>query len=206
MSGEGFLGRWSRLKGGARPVEPVEPAPAAAVPAAPTDEAEIAAKIAKLPRIEDLNPFSDFRQFLQSWVPQPLQQAALRRLWLIDPAIRDFVGPARDYSFNYNIPGDAPGYGAIGPWDDVAGQVARLFRDATPPEPPTLVQAPPAAGEAPDEPEDAPPVEELAAPADNNVALHNDGAHEPVAPAAELTLAEPVSVPVKRRHGSAIPS
>jgi hypothetical protein len=202
MSGEGFLGRWARLKGGARPAEPQEAAPAAAVPAVREDEAEIAAKIAKLPRIEDLNPFSDFRQFLQDWVPQPLQQAALRRLWLIDPAIRNFEGPARDYGFNYNIPGDAPGYGAIGPWDDVSGQIARLFRDAAPPEPPQPLTTPASTSEA----EQEPAVEEPETSGDSNVALHNGGAIESARPMPEVTATEAVSEPVKRRHGSAIPS
>jgi hypothetical protein len=37
---------------------------------------------------------------------------ALREIWRTDPAVRDFVGPA-DYAWDWNTPGDAPGYGPL---------------------------------------------------------------------------------------------
>ncbi|TAD91545.1 MAG: DUF3306 domain-containing protein [Alphaproteobacteria bacterium] len=161
MSDEGFLGRWARLKQQQKrdpAPTPTPPAPSAPGEVSPATEAplpargsaprsaveeELAKRIAKLPRIEDLTVVSDFRVFMQDWVPAPLRTAALAKLWRLDPAIRTFEGPARDYGFDYVTPGAAPGYGPLGPLDDVRGQLARLFQApaedaaqaALPPEP-----------------------------------------------------------------------
>ncbi|TCR66333.1 hypothetical protein EV560_104213 [Bosea sp. BK604] len=53
----------------------------------------------------------------------------MRRMWLIDPAIRDFVSAALDYAHDYNTPGGAPGYALIEPSAEMIGEaVARLER------------------------------------------------------------------------------
>jgi hypothetical protein len=141
-----FLERWSRLKGESRRSR-VEEAPAQA-PDAPLSEEEIAA----LPRIEDLTADSDITAFMRRGVPEALRKAALRRAWLLDPGIRDFVGHARDYDYDWNIPGGAPGHGPLQP-EEIVAAARRLFghpAEATPPEAP--VEA--AQAEAPDEPPD----------------------------------------------------
>lgn len=71
--------------------------------------------IAELPRVDDLLPSQDLTAFMQPWIPSGLRAAAMRRMWLIDPAIRDFVDPARDYAHDYNAPGGAPGYALMQP-------------------------------------------------------------------------------------------
>jgi Protein of unknown function (DUF3306) len=113
---EGFLNRWSRLKRKeaatqepTRPSEPAPPAAGAAVAPLKTLE-EI---IAELPKLEDLVPGQDLSLFMRAEVPTALRNQALRRMWLIDPAIRDFVGEALDYGYDYNTPGAVPGYGAL---------------------------------------------------------------------------------------------
>jgi hypothetical protein len=48
-------------------------------------------------------------------------------MWTLDPAIRDFVGHARDYAFDWNAEGGVPGTGPLGPGDDVTGMVRRIL-------------------------------------------------------------------------------
>ena len=44
-------------------------------------------------------------------------------MWTLDPAIRDFVGHARDYAYDWNQPGGVPGSGAL-----ESAEVAALVR------------------------------------------------------------------------------
>lgn len=124
---EAFLDRWSRLKQESRRQAD---APAKAPEAAPETAGEAALapeEIAALPRIDELTATSDVTVFLRSGVPQTLRKAALRRAWLLDPAIRDFVGHARDYDYDWNIPGGAPGHGPLQAIDDVVAMVDRVL-------------------------------------------------------------------------------
>jgi TorA maturation chaperone TorD len=63
----------------------------------------------QLPPIEELDAESDISAFLRNGVPDGLRQAALRRVWAIDPAIRDFVSPA-EYAWDFNDPNSIPGF------------------------------------------------------------------------------------------------
>jgi hypothetical protein len=45
-----------------------------------------------LPPIESIGSGSDIRAFLEPGVPEELTGAALRRAWVVDPTIHDFVG------------------------------------------------------------------------------------------------------------------
>lgn len=128
-TGEGFLSRWSRLK--RTEAVPAAPATPPAVPdtdpahgqsAEDADERprdpETGAVIdlewvKSLPRIDDLAPGADLSGFMRAGVPEALRREALRRVWEIDPVIRDFVSPALDYAYDYNTPGAAPGYGPL---------------------------------------------------------------------------------------------
>ncbi|MGK7865817.1 DUF3306 domain-containing protein [Falsiroseomonas sp. E2-1-a20] len=112
----GFLTRWSRRK---RAVEaapeavPLDAPPDAEAPPAASEPqacpipglAEI--DLSLLPKIEDLTAGSDFSLFLRPGIPAALRSAALRRMWSLDPAIRDFIGPA-DYAWDYNNPAGLP--------------------------------------------------------------------------------------------------
>ncbi|SEF87544.1 DUF3306 domain-containing protein [Bosea lathyri] len=123
--GEGFLARWSRRKR--------DPEKAAAPVAAPVAEPALPEGrtledlIAELPRLEDLVPGQSLQAFMQSWVPTDIRTAALRRMWLLDPAIRDYVNPALDYAYDYNIPGGAPGYGPMETSAEMVREVTDMF-------------------------------------------------------------------------------
>lgn len=129
-----FLGRWSRLKRG---VDALAPEP----PAEPDAEALSEEEIAALPDIGALTAETDVTGFLRKGVPAALRNAALRRMWLLDPAIRDFVGPARDYSYDWNTPGGVPGNGPLEPGAATA-MLRRMFGDERRAEPvPEVPQA-----------------------------------------------------------------
>lgn len=122
-----FLDRWSRLKQEAETASVHEEKPVETA-AAELSEEEIAA----LPRLEDLTPESDITCFMRPGVPDSLRNAALRRMWLLDSAIRDFVGPARDYSYDWNQIGDVPGSGLLDSKEEVAAMLRALFGDPEP--------------------------------------------------------------------------
>jgi hypothetical protein len=229
VSEEGFLSRWSRRKRAAeagRPVEeaeapaaaPAAPAaapvgsPQAAPPVAPPEEPEF--DQASLPPIESLTIESDITAFLRKGVPDSLKRAALRRAWSLDPAIRDFVGPA-DYAWDFNAPDGVPGF-ALELQGDVKELLAQVFRAAE--EEPA--KEPPAEAEAaappPDKPEDA-PGQALAslppgavAPAMIPPAMVPPDVPPPAegAPAEAPAPAEAAEdpPPPRRRHGGALPS
>jgi hypothetical protein len=190
---EGFLARWSRRKrqaaaGAAEPEPPPAAAPPPPAPApAETPPEEEAFDPASLPPVESLTAASDITPFLRAQVPALLRQAALRRLWSLDPAIRDFVGPA-DYAWDYNAPAGAPGFAL-----DLGGEVRRLLAEATAPARTTAQEAeaaPPP--EAPPEPAPVLPSAEGAAPE-----IPPEGAAAEAAP--------PDPPPLRRRHGGARP-
>jgi len=88
---------------------------------------------ANLPPIESIDAGTDVSAFLRPGVPADLAQAALRRAWVADPAIRDFVGPAEN-AWDFNAPGGVPGFGPLHAIDDVqrlAAQVAGMLPAAT---------------------------------------------------------------------------
>jgi hypothetical protein len=64
--------------------------------------------------------------FLRKGVPEPLRNAALRRMWSLDPNIRDFVSEAREYAYDWNTPGGVPGSGALPASEEVARMAARI--------------------------------------------------------------------------------
>jgi Protein of unknown function (DUF3306) len=58
---------------------------------------------ANMPPIESIEAASDIRPFLAWGVPEDLTRAALRRAWLVDPTIRDFIGLSEN-SWDFNAP------------------------------------------------------------------------------------------------------
>jgi len=62
-------------------------------------------------------------------VPDDVRNAALRKIWALDPAIRDYVGDALDYAWDWNAPGGVPGGGELGAGFDTAKMVAQIFGD-----------------------------------------------------------------------------
>ena len=124
---ENFVSRWSRLKLESRSRrrhetglrESAARSSAVATSAANEDEvagAETAATptfdLTRLPSIDSITAGTDIRVFLQSGVPVKLTEAALRRAWVSDPAIRDFIGIAEN-QWDFTNPATIPGFGPL---------------------------------------------------------------------------------------------
>jgi hypothetical protein len=154
---ENFLSRWSRRKreaaeavadaadethhGAARP-EPVRPsesgnpAPqsvasrserAAAEKGEPAEPTEPEFDLSKLPSIDSITAETDIRPFLAPGVPSALAQAALRRAWIADPKIRDFIGVAEN-QWDFTAPGGVPGFDLSRPTGEITRVVSDMLR------------------------------------------------------------------------------
>jgi hypothetical protein len=230
---EGFLARWSRRK---REGEPPAPAPDAtpAVPdaatadvvppdALPAQPAELEIDPASLPPVESIEAGTDIRAFLARGVPADLAREALRRAWVTDPAIRDFVGLA-DYAWDFNAPDSMPGFGPLETTDDLRRLMSQLACDdlaaAAPAAEPAAAQKPPA--ESPPPPS-SPPSSSAQTPVPERSTEETAPEPRPAEKAAEKigpddsTVAamqnrhsdtdsrETVLLPARRSHGGALP-
>ena len=199
----GFLDRWSKRKRAARDAEALpevapEPRPDPAPLAAATtnddgaDEPEI--DPAELPPLDSITSSKDVQAFLRKGVPKTLRQAALRRLWSADPAIREFREVA-DYDWDFN----APGYGALSPADDPKAAAEKLF---------AAIRRQVTAKDRP-EPTEPAPRHTAASPAMPPAAAEAEALPAeaaPAAPAPEPFVAPAAPARRRRRHGSAMPS
>ncbi|HJE24783.1 MAG TPA: DUF3306 domain-containing protein [Methylorubrum populi] len=246
---DGFLSRWARRKEAVRTAErtgpPAGPAEAAGPEALPapgqaTGESvlplqagaetastpELDELLARLPSLDALTAESGLSDFLQTGVPTALRNAALRRMWSLDPAIRDFVSEAREYAYDWNMPGGVPGMGPLLPTDDVAAMLRRIVEGV----PPKVEEESLTEGEAPNAPPPDRPAEAGATAALEADPLPANGeatqpppapllasslAPSPIpshAPAQATVEARPQAVqtapmtPRLRRHGGAMPS
>ncbi|MEH2588754.1 DUF3306 domain-containing protein [Bradyrhizobium sp. AZCC 1721] len=130
---KGFLARWSQRKQEAKQTEPKRDTPAAesgdssAPPLAQPEEVVPEFDLSTLPNLEELTETSDITAFLRKGVPEHLRNAALRKSWALDPAIRNYVSPALEYAYDWNAPGGVPGGGELGAGVDVARLVAQIM-------------------------------------------------------------------------------
>ena len=144
---ENFLTRWSRRKrkeaaDAAHPRDETdvprapEPPPvgqsAGAGNAPPPPDAgsvpttEPVFDLSTLPPIESITAETDIRAFLAPGVPAETRLAALRRAWVADPKVRDFVG-LNDYDFDFHTPGAIPGFGSLEMTDELRREVAEII-------------------------------------------------------------------------------
>ena len=148
---EDFLRRWSRRKRRVAEAEDSSPAPTRPEQAAAVDgekeqdkkEKKIAAADPKntapeaafdlksLPSIESITATTDIRGFLAPGVPVELMRAALRRAWVADPKIRDFIGIAEN-QWDFTKSGGVPGSDLLAPSGDIARMVAEIFGEKSP--------------------------------------------------------------------------
>lgn len=236
---DNFFARWSRRKQAERRARPpiaeeekhtanaappeegaedchlqVSPAdPAANEPAEP------------LPSLEDLTAESDLAAFLRQGVPEALKSAALRKMWSLDPAIRDYVGPA-EYAWDFNQPGSMGGFGPLQANKSVADVVSTMSGA-----PPTASQGPSPAADTPagtrparqvttkssdqaqtdppEHPADASSPGEAAEPphlpAEAQSPPSADGVTIAAAPGEKSEPADAPPIPAAPRHGSAVP-
>jgi hypothetical protein len=205
MSGRGdeggFLSRWSRLKRETeKPVakeavsEPATEEPAIKEPASeePFDSEKLAIP---LPSLDDLKPGDSLVAFMQKGVPEFLKNAALRKMWALDPMVRDFRSEALDYAWDWNTPGGVPGAGPLGPSDKVEEMIEAMFR----PQP-----------QVDEESQAGIQVEALAVSEQpETVATREDNIPEtvqmPETDDENRTDATPSQEPPRRRHGGAMP-
>ncbi len=160
---DNFLARWSRRKReqaveakrakAAAPGEAAAPGPpqdeAVAQGAGPVQAGERPAAMAEtpavfdpasLPPIESIGAQTDIGAFLQPGVPESLRNAALRRAWTADPAIRDFKGLAEN-DWDFSDPNGVHGFGPLAPNFDVKKMAEALFHGASKEEPPIPAKA-----------------------------------------------------------------
>jgi hypothetical protein len=136
---ENFLARWSRLKresGSRRKCktelrESAAPSDAAATTAANEDgvvgtetHATPTFDLSSLPSIHSITASTDIRIFLRTGVPAKLTEAALRRAWVSDPLIRDFIGIAEN-QWDFADPTTIPGFGPLQDTDDKVTLIAQ---------------------------------------------------------------------------------
>jgi hypothetical protein len=135
--GGGFLSRWSRLKRETEKPADKDTAPQASTEKPATEEPGIEEpfdpeKLAiPLPSLNDLKPGDSLVAFMQKGVPEFLKNAALRKMWALDPMVRDFRSEALDYAWDWNTPGGVPGAGPLGPSDKVEEMIEAMFRPQT---------------------------------------------------------------------------
>jgi hypothetical protein len=142
---DNFLTRWSRRKRGAvagsaardeppvsersnapdRDDAPDRRGPPADAPERPAEAGGPVVDLTKLPAIDSITAQTDISGFLVAGVPEELKAAALRRAWVADPRIRDFVGLA-DYDWDFHTPGAIPGFGPLAMNDDLRREIARI--------------------------------------------------------------------------------
>lgn len=136
MSEEDFLKRWSRRKREADVArsDQSETENDVAAKAAPENDVDATADAnkppaefdpASLPPLESITALSDIGAFLRAGVPAELTRAALRRVWTIDPAIRDFVGLAEN-AWDFTDPNAMPGFGPLEATEEVRRMVASI--------------------------------------------------------------------------------
>jgi hypothetical protein len=127
---DGFLDRWSRRKRLAEDTQSGSSFPAAEAPHEPvTEPAEdtiTPEELAALPAPEDFTEGTDITPFLRRGVPAALKNAALRRSWMLTPAIRDHKDLAVDYAWDWNVAGGVPGSGGEVAAKGVADLIARM--------------------------------------------------------------------------------
>ncbi len=148
---KGFLARWSQRKQEAKEEikQPEREAPVAdaEIAAAPATEAEAEKAAApefdlsSLPSLDELTSETDITGFLRKGVPEHLRNAALRKSWALDPAIRNYVNPALEYAYDWNTPGGVPGNSELGAGIDVARMVTQIMGTGEAPAEPPVAAA-----------------------------------------------------------------
>jgi hypothetical protein len=153
---------------------------------------------ASLPPIESIDAGSDVSAFLRPGVPADLARAALRRAWVADPAIHDFVGLAEN-AWDFNAPGGVPGFEPLRAVDDALRLAAQLTGAAPAPAPDARDAATARTEDAASGSDAAEPSATLPAPPDSvppepasDVATQNDSTDRHVVAS------------VRRRHGGAL--
>ncbi|MDZ4841638.1 MAG: DUF3306 domain-containing protein [Hyphomicrobium aestuarii] len=134
-TGSTFIERWSRRKrqqtgapGLDRPTTPEIADQDVSADSIGRGEAAdgIAEPELPLPSLDDLTVEGDVKAFLEKRVPEELRRLAMRKMWSLDPQIRDFVEMAEN-QYDWNTPGGVPGYGDLNPGTDLEALLAQAI-------------------------------------------------------------------------------
>jgi hypothetical protein len=87
---------------------------------------EFAFDLKSLPPIESIVAATDIRPFLAPGVPAELTRAALRRAWVADPAIRDFIGLSEN-AWDFTKSDAISGFGPLQMTDELKRIVTEMF-------------------------------------------------------------------------------
>jgi Protein of unknown function (DUF3306) len=206
----GFLKRWSERKQlvakEALVVEEQQQQPQVQAPA------ELDGENLPLPSLDDILPGSDMSVFFQKHVPEALRAAALRKLWITDPDIKDFIEMA-DYQWDFTKPDSIPGWSSTVEGVDMKAMLDKIFNGAIKKEPEPLDEAP----------QSEPPEDENTTPNDRlerNEMTVSEAISEPSPPletlvstaslengAVQKTTGESsVYDVIPKRHGGALPT
>jgi len=139
---EKFLARWSRRKVEEADKKDLEKAPdvseqdpivesqdqknRAVASLGKAEATEPLFDLTKLPPIDSIVASTDIRPFLAPGVPPELTREALRRAWVADPAIRDFVGISEN-SWDFTKPDSMAGFGPLLITDSLRKIVSEMF-------------------------------------------------------------------------------
>jgi hypothetical protein len=216
---EGFLTRWSRLKREADDAAPAaeptargeneqtaEPEKDDGSPPKAKEADLPAVDLSALPSLESITASTDVRAFLMPGVPVELSRAALRRAWLADPAIRDFVGLAEN-AWDFNAPDTVPGFASTVPADIARRLAARVLGEETPTATPPLVDR----AETVEKPDVSVSEEAKVQPISEEEGIVPDQASQSAAGNGNIDIAmhkeeAPADDPMKRGpHGGALP-
>jgi Protein of unknown function (DUF3306) len=211
-----FLARWSQRKQEANQPKPKQDAPAATsdIPSEPIAEVEAEPEfdLSTLPKLEELTETTDITGFLRKGVPEHLRNAALRKSWALDPAIRNYVNPALDYAYDWNTPGGVPGNSELGAGIDVARMVSQIMgsgpaESPIPADGPAIEQegasASSAKADLSPKPSQDPPVQSVRREEEKNLS-ENDGPAAVQSVQSEAANSVASQQPL-RRHGTAKP-
>jgi hypothetical protein len=174
-----------------------------------------------LPSLDDITAGYDIKPFLAKGVPAKLKNAAMRKLWLASPSVRDYADPAVDYAWDWNAPGGVPGGGGVLSERSVAKMVQDLIK--APPKPaedpvdaevvePSALSVAQEDGDAQGDTREDPPADVLP-PDPVRRSGHPPNSRDKQAFEDKKTLkaaaGEPkkadLEIPAPRRHGGAVP-
>ena len=209
-----FLARWSQRKQEAKQPDQAAPAADAGIAARPAAETDAPEEfdLSTLPKLEDLTSTTDITMFLRKGVPEHLRNAALRKSWALDPAIRNYVNPALDYAYDWNTPGGVPGNSELGAGIDVARMVSQIMgsgpaESPIPADGPAIEQEGASASSAKADmsakPSQDPPVQSVRREEEKNLS-ENDGPAAVQSVQSEAANSVASQQPL-RRHGTAKP-
>ncbi len=215
---ENVFSRWSRRKQATRHSEPLprdesDDTPSGQSAAVNIEQPRLSGDAdpeeaaEPLPRLEDLTAESDLSSFFRKEVPKAVRNAAMRKMWSLNPAIRNYVGPA-EYAWDFNQPGSMAGFGPTSAKESITNIMSAMSgakkvhptEESSPPLAPTPLEQPVASPPPEVDAVDVPETE-----ADTPPPPLPDAAPATVNTVSDPDQATPSQAMAQPRHGRALP-